>query len=131
MPSRHVFVLEDYDSDSVFFVRAIAEIDPGTTVAVYPNAESALAALREQTGSAPALFLIDLHLTGMDGLAFIKQARALPSYANSPVIVLSGDLEPGLEEKALAAGANRYYSKPVRYDDLKSLIDFCLREYAS
>lgn len=128
MNSRHVLVIEDYDSDSEFFARAIAEIDPKTTVAIYPNGERALSALRIGFVPSPDIFFIDLHLTGMNGLTFIKQVRELPDWAHTPVIVLSGDLEPELENLALAAGANRFYSKPVRYENLKSLIAKCLQE---
>jgi CheY-like chemotaxis protein len=61
----------------------------------------------------PDLAILDIQMPDMDGLTALQQMRGDPTIANLPVIVLSAHAMPGDEMRALAAGANRYLSKPV------------------
>lgn len=61
----------------------------------------------------PDLVLLDMHMPGPDGLAVVRQLRALiPEGMFLPVIMISGDNAPELRQKALALGANDFVTKP-------------------
>ena len=75
--------------------------------------------------AAPAAIdcvIADIHMPGMDGLTMLRKLRAGGSEV--PVIILSA-LDPDTtRERALASGANAYFSKPV---DTEELMDRMLR----
>lgn len=61
----------------------------------------------------PVLVLMDIRLPIMDGLTAIRQIRRIN--LETPIIVITAyDLEE-VRTKALAAGANRFFTKPTDY----------------
>ena len=69
----------------------------------------------------PDVLLLDLHMPHMDGVAVLEALRsALPADAFVPVVVLTADATPGARERALAAGAKDFLTKPI--DRLEMLL---------
>jgi two-component system chemotaxis response regulator CheY len=64
--------------------------------------------------------IADVHMEGMDGIAFVKEVRAsdLPRVRDVPIILLSSDRTPETRERGLSAGANDFVEKPVKVDRL-------------
>jgi CheY-like chemotaxis protein len=56
--------------------------------------------------------ITDLHLPQSDGLAFIRQLRAEPRFARLPILLISGDSDPRLAQRALETGADAFFPKP-------------------
>jgi PAS domain S-box-containing protein len=73
----------------------------------------------------PALILMDIQMPVLDGLEVTRRLRREPDsqVANIPVIALTALAMVGDRERALAAGANEYLSKPVNLKELVKLID--------
>jgi CheY-like chemotaxis protein len=58
--------------------------------------------------------LMDITLSGLDGIEATRRIRALPGKAGQvPVIGITGRSESGNEETARAAGMNFYFTKPI------------------
>lgn len=68
-------------------------------------------ALRIVRADPPDLVFLDLHMPGMSGAEILGAVRAEPSAAGTCVIVVTADGEEG-REKALALGADAYFTKP-------------------
>ena len=74
--------------------------------------------LAEETN--PSLILLDHnlpHMTGSEAATRLK--KMLP---NTPIVIVSADTSPGARERALAAGAVGFISKPID-DDFEDLVD--------
>jgi two-component system response regulator AtoC len=91
------------------------------------GAASAAAALeRLRSGFAPALILVDLVMPGMDGLAFLDEARKLQTPA--PVIVLSAVDRIRTVVEAMNRGAADYVTKPFEEPQLELAIQNALEK---
>jgi two-component system cell cycle response regulator DivK len=68
----------------------------------------------------PDLILMDLRMPRMDGFEAIKILRSDPSTADIPIIAISAWASAKHKERALEAGADEHFTKPV---DLSRLIE--------
>jgi two-component system cell cycle response regulator DivK len=68
----------------------------------------------------PDLVLMDLRMPRMDGFEAIRELRKDPTTADIPVIAISAWASAKHKERALEAGANEHFTKPV---DLTRLLD--------
>ena len=77
----------------------------------------------------PALILMDLQMPVLDGLEATRRLRRNPdpAIADIPVIALTALAMPGDRERAMAAGASGYLSKPVNLKQLSELINRYLK----
>jgi two-component system, chemotaxis family, chemotaxis protein CheY len=58
----------------------------------------------------------------MSGVEFVRTVRQLPGWANFPIVVISEDSDPKLEDEAFASGATDYFLRPYTEDDLKAVL---------
>lgn len=65
----------------------------------------------EQHG-CPDLILVDWNMPEMNGLEFIKAARALPEYKYVPMMMVTTETEMERMAQAFIAGVNEYLMKP-------------------
>jgi len=65
-------------------------------------------------GHPYSLALLDVMIPYRNGIDLISQIRSLPSWDNTPVIMISGKSQEQDIIKALDAGANDYVTKPFQ-----------------
>ena len=63
----------------------------------------------------PDAVLLDLGLPSLDGLSVL---RSLRGWSDGPILVVSGDADPGTKVEALDAGADDYVTKPFSMGEL-------------
>ena len=78
----------------------------------------------------PDLLLIDLMMPGMDGYTAIEKIRMRSHLASLPVMVLTSETGPGVEERVLEAGADDYLVKPIEPGILSARIRALFRRTA-
>jgi len=67
--------------------------------------------------------LLDMHMPDMSGLDILRELRADPATAATPIVVVSADAMPAQVDAALQAGCDRYLTKPVNINELLQLVD--------
>jgi DNA-binding NarL/FixJ family response regulator len=108
-----VLIVEDNDRLRSDFRRLIDEAAGMTTVAVYGAAEDAVNGLRTITAD---VMLVDVTLPGMNGIEFVRRARAVGMPARIVMLITSDD--PTTVFEALKAGADGYVLKRAALAEL-------------
>ena len=75
----------------------------------------------------PDLILMDLGLPGIDGWEATRQLKDGTLTGQIPIIVLSAHAMTNDRDLALAAGADDFDTKPVRFEQLLGKIDTLLK----
>jgi two-component system cell cycle response regulator DivK len=74
----------------------------------------------------PNLILMDLGLPVIDGWEATRRIKATATTCHIPIVVLSAHAMTNDRELALAAGADDFDSKPIRFEQLLKKIDALL-----
>lgn len=69
------------------------------------------------------VILLDIMMPDMDGYEFCKKLKESNNLSHIPIIMLTALIDDESKQKAFAAGANDYITKPFKMDDLVSRID--------
>jgi two-component system chemotaxis response regulator CheY len=75
------------------------------------------------SGTPPHLIITDLDMPNMDGLAFIKAARAMPVLKCTPILMLTTEQDVARKEEWQAAGAIGWIVKPFNPDQMRTVIE--------
>jgi two-component system, cell cycle response regulator DivK len=73
------------------------------------------AAVELALSRSPALVLVDVRISGMDGVEVLRQLRADPRAEGLPVVALTAQAMKGDAERLLALGFDGHIPKPIRY----------------
>ncbi len=103
-----ILIVEDADSIRRMIEALVA--GRGHEVVAVPNGARGLEAAHAKT---PEVILLDLNLPGsVDGFAVCERLRADETTKNVPILIISAMDDVRSKERALAAGATAYYTKP-------------------
>lgn len=91
------------------------------------TASNAAEALNQMKAQAPDAVLTDLNMPNMDGVQFIRAIRLVKSMRFVPVLLLTGDTDPGQQVRAKSAGASGWLAKPINGADLLSAMKQFIR----
>ena len=107
---KTILIVEDSETCAETLQIALESL-PGLKTVVLRNLGAALKALRSEDNEIAAL-VTDLNMPKNDGIELIRQLRSDGKYASLPVLLISGDSDPQLPQRALASGADAFFSKP-------------------
>lgn len=68
------------------------------------------------------LIIVDLNMPVMDGMTMVKELRKSPAHMGVPIIFLSTESDAGMKQKAKAAGATGWLTKPFNPEQIVKLI---------
>lgn len=120
LAGRCALVVEDH-ALSAKLVSRMLEL-AGCEVRIASRASEASVALMEPDASPPDVIVLDLDLPLVDGLAFARFVRSLPSLRDISIIAVSAAREGDEARRAEAAGCDAYVAKPLERDAFVSLV---------
>jgi CheY-like chemotaxis protein len=65
----------------------------------------------------PELILMDLNLPKMNGWDATRSLKSNPRFERVPILAITADTMLGARDRALKAGCNDYYAKPIEVDE--------------
>ena len=110
-----VMIVDD-DRTTVTLLKTLLELD-GFEIEVAGRGADVLP-LAART--SPDLFLMDYHLSDMDGVELLRELRAGGPFANTPIVMTSG---LDVEDEVMKAGANAFLVKPFEPSELPDLFN--------
>ncbi|MBL7501105.1 HAMP domain-containing protein [Frankia sp. CNm7] len=114
LTGRSVLVVDD-DVRNVFAITSILEFY-GAAVDHAPDGRKGIEKLL--VNPSTDLVLMDVMMPEMDGYTTMAAIRAMPRFADIPIIAVTAKAMPDDRQKCLDAGASEYVTKPVDVDEL-------------
>ena len=118
LAGKRVLVVDD-DVRNIFALSSLLERHGMEVISASTGAEAI--ALIQQTPQL-SLVLMDIMMPQMDGYEIMRRIRGEPPYRLLPIIALTAKAMKGDREKCLEAGASDYIAKPVKTEQLLSLM---------
>jgi PAS domain S-box-containing protein len=112
-----ILVVDDSDINRDVAQRILQ--DKGATVALAEDGQRAIAWLLAHPDTVD-LVLMDVQMPVMDGIEATRQLRAMPRFANLPIVALTAGAFKSHHEAARAAGMTHFVTKPF---DIPMTID--------
>jgi two-component system chemotaxis response regulator CheY len=112
-------VLTVDDSASIRVAIRIALSGAGYAVS---EAENGAEGVKKANAGAFDLIVTDLNMPVMDGLTMIEELRRNPAHAGVPIIFLTTESDADLKQRAKAAGATGWLTKPFDADQLVRIV---------
>lgn len=92
------------------------------------TAENGLDALEKLGMDDINLIMTDLNMPFMDGIELVKTLKSDPNSAQIPIIMVTTEADINEQNRAFAAGANAYVTKPVTADMIVQKIKTILKD---
>lgn len=108
-------LIVDNDRTTVSLLKILFELD-GYTVQIAGNPDVVLDEVRQ---AAPDVVMMDVFLSGGDGLELLRRMRGEPDLASVPVLMTSG---MDLTDECLTAGAQGFLLKPYAPEQLTEVL---------
>jgi len=113
---KRILVVEDDNSLSVL-LRLIMKVQQEDWDVA--SAANGVEALSQVETFQPDLVLLDIMMPEMDGIEVVRHLRADPRYADQKIVLLSALSDPDTQRRAMEAGVQDYWTKPISPDELR------------
>lgn len=119
--SRRILVVDDEENARIGLSRLLAK--EGFIVDAVANGFEALNYLRQQEVN---LIVTDINMPEMNGITFLKELNKSFPRSNVIMVTAYGGVESYIESMNL--GAFEYINKPIKVDELKSVLKKIFKE---
>jgi DNA-binding NtrC family response regulator len=106
---RRILIVDDAEEARSVLAIALSTIS-GATVETTDNAEDAL---RSMSNARADVLITDVRMSGMSGFDLLTTLRGQRCWPSCGALVISGEADPELPQRALACGAAAFFSKPI------------------
>jgi CheY-like chemotaxis protein len=117
---QHVVLIVD---DDPFIRKLIMTTLEGVSSFDLHEASDGEEAVQTARREGPRLVFLDIDMPRMDGIEACRQMRAEPVMAGAKIVMLTASSEDSARQRAAAAGADRFLTKPFSPLDLLRLVD--------
>ena len=125
----NIFFIDDNPSDILICSNIFNSLENKPNIISINSAEKALELLKKETESLhSSIILLDLHMPGMDGFAFLRDIKKRKTLQDIPIIMMTSSMNKEDVRKSYRFGASGYICKSFGYDEfyknLSILLDY-------
>ncbi|WP_186767536.1 ATP-binding protein [Blastopirellula retiformator] len=113
-----ILVVEDLEANQLVLQEILSRL--GLTACFVSDGQSAFTAVAETTFD---VVLLDLELPDMSGLDVARKLRELPNEKRLFIIAVTAHAIADYEQSTLAAGADKFLTKPLSLEDLRDCLN--------
>lgn len=113
---KKILIIDDSNTSLNNVKKMLEEMNILNYINIY-SANNGFEGIIQAVKINPDLIFMDWHMDGLDGLQAIYILRKHPSFAEVPIIMLSGDGGVIDKAKGMLIGANDFLSKGLSYSD--------------
>lgn len=117
IPPKTILTIDD--SRTMRDMLRLALTEAGYCVFQAVDGEEGLAVLARER---PDAVITDINMPVLDGFGFIEKARADDRFRDVPILVLTTESTASMKERARAAGATGWITKPFDPEKLKDAL---------
>ncbi len=122
---KRILIVED-EEDNVIVISQILELMMGQEEILV--ARDGHEAMNMAYQHHPDIILMDLTLPKLSGWEVTRSLRNDEQFHHTPILALTAHAMVGDRDRALAAGCDDYYAKPIDVDDFIRFVQPYLRE---
>ena len=108
--------------DDSVAMRQMVEVTLASAGHQVSQAKDARQALELAGAQTFDLVIADVNMPEMDGLALVRELRAMPPYKHTPLLVLTTEASPERKNEGRAAGATGWLVKPFNPERLLATV---------
>jgi len=113
--SKPILLLEDDTVDAMTVKRALKDLKITNPLVRTANGEEALAYLNDENNARPCVILLDLNMPKMNGIEFLRVAKADEKLKRIPAIVLTTSKDDQDRVQTFQLNVAGFIVKPVDY----------------
>lgn len=121
-PDKPILLVEDDTVDAMMVKKAFRQLSIAHPLIIKENGEQALEWLRSKPESMPGLILLDLNMPRMNGLEFLKVAKADDELKVIPVVVLTTSEDQQDRVESFSHSVAGYMIKSFDYNEFLETI---------
>jgi CheY-like chemotaxis protein len=114
MPSRRILIVEDEEANIAVVCNILEIMLDQDDVYVARDGHEGIKLAYEHD---PEIILMDLSLPKLDGWEVVRSLKSNHRFKKIPILALTAHAMVGDREKALEAGCDDYYAKPIEVDE--------------
>ncbi|HTH17568.1 MAG TPA: response regulator [Magnetospirillum sp.] len=118
LASLKVLVIDDQEFVRTIVKKMLTQLGVGAVIEAH-DGHSGLEAVQAE---APDLVICDIQMRPVDGFGFVRQLRAIPAIARTPVIMLTAHTDASTVARAKELDIGAFLAKPVLPPALKEKI---------
>ena len=112
---KPILLTEDDRIDTMTVKRALKDLKVTNELVHRANGEEALEYLRNETNKKPCVILLDLNMPKMNGIEFLRIAKADEMLKKIPIVVLTTSQQEQDVVESFNLGVAGYIVKPADY----------------
>ncbi|GLB49662.1 response regulator [Neptunitalea lumnitzerae] len=122
--SKYILSIEDNANDIQLMRRIFNKDIPNVEIRHINNGEEALKIMKERNflADAPSLVLLDIKMSGINGLDLLKQIKNNDSLRAIPIVIFSSSVQLSDLQRAYELSVNSYIEKPKDFQQLKETL---------
>ena len=113
--TKPILLVEDDRIDAMTLKRALKDLKVTNDLVHTTNGEEALEYLRNQENEKPCVIILDLNMPKMNGVEFLKIAKADEDLRRLPVVILTTSKDEWDRFQVFDLSAAGYIVKPADY----------------